>query len=152
MSFKSVKILATWFGAGLVPRAPGTWGTLAALPFAWGLLSIASWPGLAVAALAVYALGLWSAGAYMAHTKTHDPGQIVIDEVVGVWIALLPAPLAPLPFVLGVVLFRFFDIVKPWPISWIDRNVGGAHGVMLDDVLAGAFAGILLFFALPYLP
>ncbi|TCS64207.1 phosphatidylglycerophosphatase A family protein [Varunaivibrio sulfuroxidans] len=152
MSFKIAKIAATWFGAGLAPKAPGTWGTLAALPFAWGIILIAGRPGLAAAAVGVYALGIWAAQVYMAHTKTHDPGQIVIDEVVGVWIALLPATLSPASFFFGFALFRFFDIVKPWPISWVDRNVGGAHGVMLDDVLAGIFAAILLFFAMPYLP
>lgn len=132
--------VATWFGAGLSPVMPGTVGSLAALPFAWAIAAWGGWSALAAGAVLVFAVGLWAAGGYMALTGEHDPGPIVVDEVAGQWIALLPASLAPADFIAGFVLFRLFDILKPWPISWADRRLPGAFGVMADDVLAGAFA------------
>ncbi len=138
-------IAATWFGAGYLPKAPGTWGSLAALPFAWGLVAWGGPEALALAILAIFGLGLWSAGVFMAKSGSHDPGAIVIDEVAGQWIVLLVAPLDPLSYAAAFALFRGFDVFKPWPISWADRNIDGAMGVMVDDVLAGIAGAAVLY-------
>ncbi len=143
-------LFATWFGAGYLPKAPGTWGSLAALPFAWGIVTFGGTAALSVAVGIVFILGLWASEDFMARSGTHDPGAIVIDEVAGQWIVLLVAPLNPLAYALGFVLFRFFDVLKPWPISWADRTISGAWGVMVDDVLAGAAGAAVLFLILPY--
>jgi len=148
-------LLATWFGAGYLPKAPGTWGSIGALPFAWVLVEIGGLYALGAAIVAVFFVGLWASKVYMDKTGAHDPGAIVIDEVVGQWIVLLAAPLAPLSYGIGFILFRLFDVLKPWPISWADRRIGGAMGVMVDDVLAGiAGLGVLYLITLygePYL-
>lgn len=132
-------LLATWFGAGLMPFAPGTWGSLAALPFAWGLTWAGGWPLLAVATLAVFVVGWWASARYVAASGISDPGSVVIDEVAGQWLVLLFTPLDPLLYGVGFLLFRALDITKPWPASWADRSVEGGLGVMLDDVLAALY-------------
>lgn len=137
-------LLATWFGTGRLPGMPGTWGSLAALPFAWLLVWLGG-PWLAVLAAALlFALGLWASERYMATLGVHDPGAIVVDEVAGQWLTLAFAPLDPTVYALGFVLFRVADVMKPWPVSWIDRRVGGAFGVMVDDVAAAVYAGLAL--------
>jgi phosphatidylglycerophosphatase A len=138
-------LLATWGGCGWLPGAPGTWGSLAALPFAWGIAWLAGPWGLAAASLAVFAGGIWAADAYTRKTGEKDPGAVVIDEVAGQWLTLVPAGLDPLLFVAGFGLFRFFDILKPWPVSWADRKVGGGLGIMLDDLLAGGYGALVLY-------
>ncbi|MDH5772482.1 MAG: phosphatidylglycerophosphatase A [Rhodospirillaceae bacterium] len=134
-------IAATWFGAGYLPKAPGTWGSLAALPFAWVLQALGGNLALIIAIIFVFALGLWGSSEFMKKTGSHDPGAIVIDEVCGQWIVLLAAigPNGPDPllYAFGFFLFRFFDVLKPWPISLADKKITGAMGVMVDDVLAG---------------
>ena len=134
-------LLATWFGAGRLPWAPGTWGSLSALPFAWLLLALGGAWQLLLATALVFALGLWASDRYMKAVGLHDPGAIVIDEVAGQWLTLTIAPLDPLAFLLGFVLFRVADVLKPWPAGWLDRRVGGAFGVMIDDVAAAVYAG-----------
>ena len=133
-------LVATWFGAGLLPRAPGTWGSLAALPFAFALQWRGGWVALAVGALLVLALGLWAIGVYLRGAQESDPGRVVVDEVFGQFLALLPAATDPLLFALAFVLFRLFDIWKPWPVGWADRRFHGPMGVMLDDGIAGLYA------------
>lgn len=145
-------LVATWFLSGLSPKAPGTLGSLAALPFAWGLLMVGGWPLLAAASVVVFVIGLWATGVYIQAGPDKDPGSVVVDEVAGQWIALLPATLSPMAFLVGFALFRFFDILKPWPISWSERRFGGAFGVMIDDVLAGAFAAVGVLVFLRYAP
>lgn len=138
-------LLATWFGSGYAPWAPGTAGSVAALPFGWILAFYGGPAGLFLACVAVTAIGVWAAAGYMVSAGEHDPGPVVIDEVAGQWLALLPAAALGLlswqAVALAFVLFRAFDILKPWPISWADRQVPGGFGVMLDDVLAGIAAG-----------
>ncbi len=137
--------LATWFGTGLLPWAPGSWGSLAALPVAW--LILWRWgPGLLLAAAAaLFVVGLWAAAVYIERAKDGDPASVVIDEVVGQWLALVPAAAGEWwQFAAGFVLFRTFDIVKPWPANWIDRRLKGGLAVMLDDVAAGLYAAICL--------
>ncbi len=96
------------------------------------------------ATLALLALGTWATQRVIDKYGVHDPGAVVVDEIVGVWLALFLLPASVLLVALGFVLFRFFDIVKPWPVSWADKSVPGAFGVMLDDVLAGLLAWLVL--------
>lgn len=142
-------LLATWFGSGYAPWAPGTMGSVAALPFGWLLASYGGPAGLLLGCVAVIALGIWAANGYMVAAGEHDPGPVVIDEVAGQWLAMLPAAALGLlswqAVALAFVLFRAFDILKPWPISWADREVPGGLGVMLDDVLAGIAAGCIWY-------
>lgn len=140
-------LLATWFGSGYLPKMPGTWGSLAALPFAWAIQAAWGDVALAVAAVLVFVVGVWASNVYMARSGGgHDPGAIVIDEVAGQWLTLLAAgAVGPLTYAAGFVLFRLFDVVKPWPISVADRRIEGGLGVMLDDVLAAVYAAAALY-------
>lgn len=146
------RLIATFFYIGYLRPAPGTWGSLAALPAAWALVTLAGpWALVAGIALA-YGLGLWATAVQTAGKADHDPSEIVIDEVAGQWIALLPVVfgaaardadlLALWPgWLAAFALFRLFDITKIGPIGWADR-MAGPQGVMLDDVIAGIFAAI----------
>jgi len=145
------RAVATFFGVGLLPVAPGTWGSAAAIPTAWVIHGLGGFPALATAAVGIALIGWWATAAATQGQDDHDPGEIVIDEVAGMFIALLPlsaglwhaeaAPwLFPWPgWVAAFVLFRIFDITKPGPVGWADRR-NDALGVMLDDIIAGAFA------------
>ena len=138
-------LVATCFGAGLVRWAPGTAASALALPAAWLLQSHAGPIGLAAATLAVLCVGIWAAGACERRSGTRDSPAIVIDEVAGQWVALLLIPPDPAAYGIGFVLFRLFDVLKPWPIRLVDRRVKGGLGVMLDDVVAGVFAAVVLW-------
>jgi phosphatidylglycerophosphatase A len=132
--------LATWFGSGLLPKIPGTWGSLAALPFAWVIQSWAGNLGLVVAAAAAFAVGCWASAEYMHADGSDDPGMIVIDEVAGMWLTLAIVPQILPAYLIAFVLFRFFDMLKPWPIRAVERRFKGAFGVMIDDIAAALFA------------
>ncbi len=136
--------LATWFGAGLMPKIPGTWGSAAALPFALAIANYGGPAALFAASLVAFGVGIWAAGVYSRHSGIKDAGPIVIDEVAGQWLTLAPFAFDPLNWFAGFILFRAADIVKPWPASWADREVRGGLGVMLDDMFAGVYAGIAL--------
>lgn len=141
---KPLLLTTTWFGSGLSPYAPGTAGSLAALPFAW-LIAWAFGPlGLFCAAVAVTGLGIVAAQAHVNRTGETDPGCIVIDEVAGQWFTLVVAPLNPFAYLIGFALFRLFDITKPWPVGAIDRRLKGGAGIMLDDVAAAVYAAPLM--------
>lgn len=146
------KLIATFFFVGHLRPAPGTWGSLAALPFAWIIITFSGYYGLIFACGFAYVVGLWATKAQTAGRDNHDPSEIVIDEVVGMWIALLPVAygaqmmgietLRLWPgWVAGFALFRLFDITKPWLVGWADKR-DDATGVMLDDVIAGVFAAV----------
>jgi phosphatidylglycerophosphatase A len=137
-------LLATWFGAGLLPVTPGTWGSLAALPFAWAIQSRWGDLGLAVGAGVVFVVGCWVSSIVGRSSGVKDAGAIVIDEVAAQWLVLTAAPLDPFAYALAFLLFRVADILKPWPASWADRHVGGGFGVMLDDIFAALYAGGML--------
>ncbi len=147
-------LLATWFGCGLLPKAPGTWGSLAALPVAFVIAALAgSWGLLAAAILATF-VGVWAAGVYAARSGQADPQRVVIDEVAGQWLALVPVAQDLRLYAVAFLAFRFFDIVKVWPAGRIDRELKGGWGIMLDDVVAGLYAaaltyGIALLWPLP---
>lgn len=141
-----IHFLAFGFGSGAAPKAPGTFGTLAAMPFIllWQQLP----PGGYSLVLVLSTLfGVWLCHRTAADLGVHDHGGIVWDEFVGVWIALWLAPVGWGWLVAGFVLFRLFDIWKPWPIGWVDRKVHGGLGIMLDDILAGFMALIVLLIA-----
>ena len=140
-------MLGSWFGAGLLPVMPGTWGSLAALPCAWTIRSLCGAAGLAIAAAIAIAVGCWAAGTIAKTSGVKDHGAIVIDEVAAQWLVLLPAPLEPLSYAAALLLFRIFDIWKPWPVELADRRLDGGLGIMLDDLLAAAYA-VLVFVAL----
>jgi phosphatidylglycerophosphatase A len=137
--------LATWFGSGLMPFASGTWGSLAALPFAWVILVYGGATALLIAAVVVFAIGVWVSDVYSKRAGIGDPGQIVIDEVAAQFLTLTVATPTVLSFAIGFFLFRLFDVIKPWPANWADRSVKGGFGVMLDDVFAGLYAALVLW-------
>lgn len=147
-----VTLIATWFGAGLLRPAAGTWGSLAALPFAWLLLELGDGALLIFATLVVFAAGLWAAGEFERAGDGKDPSSVVVDEVAGQWLALLFVPMSPIGFLVGFALFRFFDVLKIWPVSYADQHLKGGLGIMADDILAGLYAGlaaIVIFSILP---
>ncbi len=136
--------LAFGFGTGLAKKAPGTWGTIAGLvvmpllyllPLTWALVFIA----------AASIFGFWLCGRVADDLGVHDHGGIVWDEMVGIWMTLILLPNSWQWWLLGFVLFRILDILKPWPISVLDKHVGGGLGIMIDDMLAGLIAGALLY-------
>lgn len=145
-------LIVTFFYIGHLRPAPGTWGSLAALPAAWAIYTLLGPWGLLAGVVLSYGLGVWATTVETRGKDNHDPSEIVIDEVCGQWIAILPiafgaanngvAITALWPgWVAGFLLFRLFDITKWGPIGWADRR-NDATGVMLDDVIAGIFAAI----------
>lgn len=139
------QLLGTGFGLGLLPMAPGTWTSLVALPAAWLIAGATGRVGLALAAAVVFLVGVWAAGACIRQLDDQDPSRVVIDEIAGQWLTLLAVEPNFLHYAVGFVLFRAFDILKPWPVSWADRRIKGGFGVMFDDVLAAGYAGLILF-------
>ena len=149
---KAAQLIGTVGGVGYLRPAPGTWGSLVALPMAWVLHTLGGFPLLALATVAVFVGGLWATRVMTEGQDDHDPSEIVIDEVAGQFIALWAisypswahgidiTALWP-GWVAGFILFRLFDITKPGPVGWADRR-GDPMGVMLDDVIAGIFAAI----------
>ena len=136
--------IACGFGSGFAPKAQGTFGSAAAI-LPWLLLRTLSLPVYLLVVLAVFALGVWACNVAGRLLGVDDHRSLVIDEFVGQWIALLPALFAPWWIVLaGFVLFRLFDVRKPWPIGWLDRRLKSGMGVMVDDVVAGVFAALAL--------
>lgn len=138
-------LLATGFGSGLSPVVPGTMGTLAAVPF-YLLLAELPFTIYLVLVLIAAVLGITICQKTSDDMGVHDHGSIVWDEFVGFWITMAVAPVVSWQWLLaGFVLFRFFDMVKPWPISWLDKHVHGGFGIMADDILAGVMAMISLW-------
>ncbi len=147
--------IASFFGVGFLPKAPGTWGSLFALPFAYLIMGFFGFPMFFVLTVLLFFLGWRAVVKVQKDQDVEDPGWIVIDEVVGQWVALWPigygiysAGLDPLVFlwpgyVVGFLGFRLFDIKKWGPVGWADRK-GTALGVMLDDVFAGLGAAVLV--------
>lgn len=139
-----VHFLAFGLGSGAMARAPGTWGSLAAIPiwyaFAW-LPAIAYW----LVVLVAFLVGIWLCGKTAEDLKVHDHGGIVWDEFVGMWIALGLFPDHIYGVLMAFALFRLFDVVKPWPINWLDERLPGGLGIMVDDVVAGFMALACLY-------
>ncbi len=145
-------LISTWFGSGLIKFAPGTWGSLAALPFAWVIFGQFGWIGLVIASLLAYVIGIWASGKYSEALGREDPGSVVIDEVAGQWLALAIVPLDPFLYLLSFLLFRFFDIVKVFPANWLDKNVKGGLGIMSDDMVAGLYALAIFYLFQRFVP
>lgn len=147
------RLVATWFFVGYLRPAPGTWGSLAAIPCAWIVHVILGFPGLMGAIVIVFCTGWWAVADVTHGGDDHDPPEIVVDEIVGQWIALCPlsarlwftgqtAWFFPAPeCVMAFLLFRLFDIWKPGPAGWADRR-RDAFGVMADDAIAGLFSAV----------
>ena len=139
-----VHLLAFGFGSGATACAPGTWGSLAAIPFWLALMwlpPVVYWLVVGAAFLA----GIWLCGRTASDLKVHDHGGIVWDEFVGMWIVLGLFPDTIFGVLMAFALFRLFDVVKPWPISWLDRHMPGGLGILVDDVVAGFMAMASLF-------
>ncbi len=137
-------LLATWFGAGYLRPAPGTWGTAAALPVGWFLMTYAGAMALLAAGVATFLVGIWAANGFDRLSGGHDSSEIVIDEAAGLFLTLgligLFLPLNPVALGFGFLLFRLFDILKPFPIRQADASIPGGVGVMIDDALAAIYA------------
>jgi phosphatidylglycerophosphatase A len=140
-----VLFLAFGFGSGLAKKAPGTFGTVAAIPLYLLLMQVNSLVFYSVFTVLATLVGIWICGKAAEKLGEHDFGGIVWDEIAGLLVTLWFVPYSWQALLLGFVLFRVFDIFKPWPISWVDQRIDGGLGIMLDDVLAGLFAGLLLW-------
>lgn len=140
-----VSFLAFGFGSGLVKKMPGTIGTLAAIPLYLVFIQTELWL-YSLLTILVTVVGIWICDNAANKLGEHDFGGIVWDEIAGFLITMWFVPFSWMAVLIGFALFRFFDILKPWPIKWIDQKVSGGLGIMLDDVLAGMFAAGILFF------
>jgi phosphatidylglycerophosphatase A len=138
-----VHFLAFGLGTGLSPRAPGTVGSLPGVLLFWLTLDFGLYVQLLVAAVLILA-GIWLCGESARRIGVHDHGGIVWDEIAGMYLTLFLAPVSVAGFLAAFVLFRFFDILKPWPIRDLDHRMRGGLGIMLDDVAAAVYALILL--------
>lgn len=145
MTPRSAYLISTFGGLGRkVEKAPGTIGTLAAMPPGWVIGQCFDAWGLWLAALLVLVAGTAAVNRHCRETGAEDPGEVVIDEVCGIWITMACFPLNASGMIAALVLFRLFDILKPWPVCWADRSISGGFGVMADDVLAGIYPWALL--------
>lgn len=140
--------LAFGFGAGLAPKAPGTWGTLVALPLYYGLMLVLSQTQMLVFIALAFVAGIYICDVAGRNLGVSDHGGIVWDEVVAMWLVLVFTPLSMLWWAVAFGLFRLFDIWKPFPISWFDTHIKNGLGVMLDDLLAAGFAIASLYLML----
>ncbi|WP_034855261.1 phosphatidylglycerophosphatase A [Ignatzschineria larvae DSM 13226] len=138
------QFFASGFGSGMSPVAPGTMGTLAAIPFWYIFATILPTWGYIGMLIITALIGIVICQKASDELGVHDHGGIVWDEFVGLWLTMLFAPVSWTAIILGFLIFRFFDVLKPWPIKVIDAQVGGGLGIMLDDILAGIFSLITL--------
>lgn len=141
--FNPIHFLAFGFGSGHAPKAPGTFGTLAAIPVYWLVHDMTVISYLTLVAV-MFLVGIWICHVTAHDMGVHDHPGIVWDEIVGYLVTMTAAPWAWQWLLVGFLWFRFFDILKPWPIRWFDRQVSGGLGIMLDDLVAGVFAAIAL--------
>jgi phosphatidylglycerophosphatase A len=139
-----VRFLALGFGTGLLPRAPGTYGTLIGIPV-YLAISMLTQPIYIAGVAALFLVGIYLCAATARHLGVHDHPAIVWDEIVGYLVTMAFVAPTWINIALGFALFRFFDIVKPWPVRIADRRVHGGFGIMLDDLLAGLYAALVLW-------
>ncbi len=145
-----VQMLAFGFGSGLAKKAPGTMGTLVAVPMYYGLVQLSEVVYLATMLLVIVA-GVWICGKASEEIGVHDHGGIVWDEIAGYLLTMYWVTFSWQSMALGFVLFRVFDILKPWPINWLDRRVEGGFGIMVDDLLAALMAAACLFIIMSFI-
>jgi phosphatidylglycerophosphatase A len=138
-----IHFIAFGFGSGLAPTAPGTVGTLVGIPFFFLMASL-SLGSYLVLTLLLFLFGVWVCDQSSKMLGVHDHGGIVWDEIVGYLVTMIAAPSGWGWVAMGFILFRIFDIFKPWPISYLDKHVSGGMGIMIDDVLAGIYALLVL--------
>lgn len=143
-------LLATGFGSGLLPFSPGTFGTVAAIPFYLCFVYAPDWT-FWLFTLLVCLVGPYICGKAADDIGVHDHKAIVWDEFAGFFITMCLVPFSWINVLIGFVLFRFFDIIKPWPISWLDKHVHGGLGIMIDDIVAGIISAGILFYIQPFI-
>lgn len=136
--------LAEGLGLGRIPFAPGTFGTLLGLPLYFALAAVLPWPVYLAVIVATLPLSAWVCGVGATARGEHDPSSVVWDEVVGMLVALTAAPAGWAPPLVAFIAFRAFDILKPFPVGWVDARIGGGWGVLLDDVVAGVYALVVV--------
>lgn len=146
---KTIIFLATGGLIGFAPVAPGTFGSLAAIPLCVGI-ALQALPVAVVSTIILILASVWIAHRASRLMAQHDPAQVVIDEFCGMVVALVGIPVSPFSVILGFILFRVFDILKPFPIRWVDKKITGGWGIVLDDVIAGLFANAVLHLYLLY--
>lgn len=155
MALRASSLIASVCGVGYVPMASGTVASVVAVALAFPIILYGGGWSLVAASLIAFGVGIWACGDHVRATGREDPSECVIDELAGQWLAcafavlplggLLPAAPMALPgIVLAFALFRLFDIWKPWPVSWADQKLPGGLGVMVDDMIAGLMAGLLV--------
>ena len=143
LSGKTALLLSSWFGVGLMPLAPGTFGALAAVP----LIIIIKYFGvvhIGICLIVLIPMAVWTSQIAQKLLGKNDPSEVVIDEVAGLFLAVLFIPLSWFNFILAFLLFRMFDILKPFPIGMIDRSIKGGAGIVLDDLVAGIYANLCI--------
>lgn len=145
IKYRILEFIGTWFYSGKSRKAPGTCGSLATLPFVYALAYFYGINGVIIFAVVTSLVGIPVADAFAKALKVKDPGQIVIDETAGQAITLIAAGTNLYLYALGFALFRLLDISKPLVIGWADRKVSGGLGIMLDDIFAGIFGGLILW-------
>ena len=134
-------VLATCFGVGSIPFAPGTWGSLFAVLLIYNITFLQEW--ITLSSVLIVAFSWWVCVEVHKETKS-DSSEIIIDEFAGMFVACMFINHDFISLIFAFLFFRFFDIVKPWPISWVDKNIKNGPGILIDDLLAGLFAGILM--------
>ena len=141
---KIVTLISTFGGIGNLPFAPGTWASLISVPIAWLIIEELGNTALLILSFVVFMIGIWASGQFVQHEKVADPGSCVIDEVAGQFTVLSFFINEFSMMVCASLTFRFFDIVKIWPTSWVDKNIHGGFGIMLDDIIAAAQSILVL--------
>lgn len=136
-------MIATWFGLGSIKHAPGTWGTLGAVPLVVALSWAGPWAYMAIT-MALVVLAMVVSERYQQEHKREDPSEVVIDEVAGFCVTMVMLPITWQALAAGFLLFRFFDVLKPPPIRWFDQSLKGGVGVVADDIVAGVLSNVLL--------
>jgi phosphatidylglycerophosphatase A len=140
---KTALLLSSWFGAGLMPKLPGTFGTLVALPLVMVMIHLGGFYG-ALFLMIFIPIAIWSSGLTQRYLGRDDPREVVIDEVAGLLLTFFLLPFSWLILFLGFVLFRFFDILKPFPIGMLEKKISGGTGIVIDDFIAGVYANLCL--------
>ena len=148
---KAVTALSTFGGLGNLPFAPGTWGSLVAIPIGWFVIETFGNTSLLFVSFVVFLIGVWASSQFAKHLETADPSSCVIDEVAGQLTVLSFFANDPVVMLSAFLTFRFFDIIKVWPTSWVDKNIRGGFGIMIDDIMAAAQSIAVIKFALFFL-
>ena len=148
---RAVTALSTFGGLGNLPFAPGTWGSLVSVPIGWFVIELFGNTSLLLVSFGVFAIGVWASSQYTKHRKNADPSSCVIDEVAGQLTVLSFFANDLVIMLFAFLTFRFFDIIKIWPTSWVDKNIHGGFGIMIDDIIAAAQSIVVMKFALFFL-